>query len=145
MDITIDDIIDCVQNDEEIIDGVRGFNRESRRAITAKLQSISQWGIFGQTGTTIKEIFKPGVMSVVTLVEADQSLKTLITGILVKKIYKARATARTKEELKRVVGKEESSDDIPPGWILIDEAQNYCPRDGHASSRPWLIKYAKEV
>ena len=39
------------------------------------------------------------------------SLKTLITGILVKKIYKARATARTKEELKRVVGKEESSDD----------------------------------
>lgn len=144
VDITIDDIIDCVQNDEEIIDGVRGFNRESRRAMTAKLQSISQWGIFGQTGTTIKEIFKPGVMSVITLVEADQSLKTLITGILVKKIYKARATARTKEELKRVVGKEESSDDIPPGWILIDEAQNYCPRDGHASSRPWLIKYAKE-
>ena len=83
-------------------------------------------------------------MSVITLVEADQSLKTLITGILVKKIYKARATARTKEELRRVIGKEEVSDDIPPGWILIDEAQNYCPRDGHASSRPWLIKYAKE-
>ena len=36
-------------------------------------------------------------------------------------------------------------DDIfPEGWVLIDEAHNYCPTTGISSSKEWLIKFVKE-
>ena len=143
-DYDIGDLINCIQNDEEFVDRLRGFSVETRRAATSRLTSINNWGVLSKNGTTISEIFKEGILTVVNLLEAEQSLKTLITGILVKKIFRARAKARTIEEIGRVTGNILSEEKIPPGWILIDEAQNYCPRTGIASSKSWIVKYAKE-
>lgn len=143
-DYQIGDLIDCIQNDEELTNRISGYAQETRRAVTSRLGAIESWRIFSTEGTTISEIFREGIMTIMSLGEADEKLKTLITGILVKKIFKARAKARTREELKRVTGKKVEGKTIPPGWILIDEAQNYCPREGIASSKPWLIKFAKE-
>lgn len=140
----LNDLIECLDFDLEINSKSQGYERATIRALRSRLADMRTWRVLSERGTSLEEIFKAGVLTVVNVSEADYGLKTLITGILTKKIFKARAEARAREEMGRVANKEIKSSSIPPGWLFIDEAHNYCPESGIVSSKEWLIRYAKE-
>jgi DNA helicase HerA-like ATPase len=142
---TITDLVDCIENDVIIRDDDRGFARATIRGLLARLTAMASWGVFSATGTSIEEIFRRGVLTIIKLNSVPDNLKTLIAGLVVKKIFKNRALGKEKEELMRIKGEEFNEDDIfPEGWVLIDEAHNYCPTTGISSSKEWLIKFVKE-
>lgn len=141
----ITDLLDCIENDAIINDENRGFARATTRGLIARLTAMASWGVFSATGTSIEEIFRRGVLTIIKLNSVPDNLKTLIAGLVVKKIFKNRALGKEKEELMRIKGEQFNEGDIfPEGWVLIDEAHNYCPTTGISSSKEWLIKFVKE-
>lgn len=140
----LDDLIECLDFDLEINSKSQGYERATIRALRSRLADMRTWRVLSEHGTSIEEIFKAGLLTVINVSEADYSLKTLITGILTKKIFKARAEARAREEISRITNKPNEKPSIPPGWLFLDEAHNYCPESGIVSSKEWLIRYAKE-
>ena len=142
---TITDLLYCIENDVIIHDEDRGFARATTRGLIARLTAMASWGVFSATGTSIDEIFRRGVLTIIKLNSVPDNLKTLIAGLVVKKIFKNRALGKEKEELMRIKGEQFNEEDIfPEGWVLIDEAHNYCPTTGISSSKEWLIKFVKE-
>ena len=49
---------------------------------------MASWGVFSLTGTPINEIFQRGVLTIIKLNSVPDTLKTLIAGLVVKKIFK---------------------------------------------------------
>lgn len=139
-----EDLLDCLDYDREINSKTMGFERQTIRALRSRIEVIKTWRVLSEDGTPLDQIFKKGILTVINLSEADYSLKSLIAGILIKKIFKERQQQRNQEELNKVKAKKNESESIPPGWIFIDEAHNYCPEREITSCKEWLIRYAKE-
>lgn len=163
---SINDLLNCLSNCEEIN---ISYHPETIRAIKTKFKSIKRLPIFSKSGVDIKEIFLPGQLSILLLRDIDQNLRSLLVGILVKKIMEFRSISDRYERLA-VVQKErfeslkekgdkkkakkafirykqyeqETDEGLPRGWIIIDEAHNYMPTKGITPSRKPLLKYVNE-
>lgn len=165
-DYSIDDLLNCLGNCEEI---QRGYHSDTRRAIKTRFNSIKRSRVFSETGVDIKEIFFPGQVSILLLRDIDQNLRALLVGVIVKKIMKLRSISDRferlcvvhKERFKSLKEKEdkkkareaynkyhkyeqEVQKGLPRGWIIIDEAHNYMPVRGITPSAEPLRKYVNE-
>lgn len=165
-DYSIDDLLNCLSNCEEI---QAGYHPDTIRAIKTRFKAIKRLPVFSETGVDIKEIFLPGQVSILLLRDIDQNLRSLLVGVLVKKIMELRSASDKFERLyvvqkQRFESLEEKGDEkkareayekyekyeqeaqkgLPRGWIIIDEAHNYMPARGITPSGKPLRKYVNE-
>ncbi|OQX55000.1 MAG: hypothetical protein B5M53_04900 [Candidatus Cloacimonas sp. 4484_209] len=165
-DYSMDDLLSCLNNSSEI---QSGYHPDTIRAIKARFKAIKRLPIFSETGVSIKEIFLPGQISILLLRDIDQNLRSLLVGVLVKKIMKLRSISDRFERLcvvhrQRFESLKEKGDEkkareayekyqqyeqeaqkgLPRGWIIIDEAHNYMPARGITPSGEPLRKYVNE-
>jgi len=145
MDYEIQDFTDCIDSDITIISPLTGYHIQTRRALRSQLLNMQRWKIFAKRGTMISEIYKKGYLTVINLEGVSEDLRNLIVGVLVRKIFQAREITRRKEKIRETGGDIElTSEDVPIGWLVIDEAHEYCPSEGTTASKSILIKLAKE-
>lgn len=161
---TIDDLLNCVSNDPSI----QRYESRTIEAVRRRLNAVRRLTVFSNTGSEIKEIFAPGQVSILLLRDLDQNLRSLLVGILVKKIMELRSISERYEKLASVqisrynLMKEEDESKaqdaykkykayeheidkgLPRGWIIIDEAHNYMPAKGIVPSSTPLKKYVNE-
>ena len=165
-DYSIDDLIFCIDNCQSIISG---YSPDTIRAIKARLKAIKRLSIFSETGINLKEIFLPGQISILLLRDLKQDLRSLLVGVLVKKIMEFRSISDNYERLAAIHkaksktlsdqgNKEKAQEEnqehekclekaqtgLPRGWIIIDEAHNYIPAKGITPSGEPLKKYVNE-
>jgi len=151
-DYTIEDLSDCIENDNDYQDGI--FRAETRRAVLQQLKAYQRHPVFSGTGTPLNRLLEPGKASVVLLGRLPPDLRSVIVGTLVRRIIDERAgasenikdlavnpaldeeTRRRKEELVKSA--------IPKTWIVIDEAQNVLPSDKKTSATEALVRLVKE-
>jgi len=164
-DYSIDDLLSCIDNCPEI---EARYQSQTINALRNRWTAIKRLPVFSSIGINVKEIFTPGVISILLLRDLDQNLRSLLVGILTKNIMKLRSVSDKYERLSSVqLSRYESLKEkepkkaqealekynkylaeiekgLPRGWILIDEAHNYIPARGIVpSSRP-LRKYVNE-
>lgn len=145
-DFSVQDLIDCIDKDLEIMSPSSGFEVQTRRALRSRLQSMSRWKVFSDKGTPISDIFRKDTLTIVNLEGIDEDLRNLIVAVLTRKIFQAREISHKKEKLVEA-GEEVSVShevSIPPGWLVVDEAHEFCPSVGRASAKEPLIRFAKE-
>ena len=107
-DYSIGDLIYCIENDREILSELRGFKRDTRRAVIQRLKEATAWGLFQEKGTEISEIYKPATVSIMMLGDLDDKTKALVTGLILRKVYDRRTSVREAEEkFIRLIGKRE--------------------------------------
>ncbi len=162
---SINDLLNCVENCSEIL---IGYHPDTLRAIKAKFKAIKRSPVFSESGVDIKELFFPGQISILLLRDLEQNLRSLLVGVLVKKIMQLRSVSERFEKdatiqlnrcnsLKEKDGKgaeeafqkyeeykQEAQKGLPRGWIIIDEAHNYMPTKGITPSGEPLKKYVNE-
>ena len=145
-DFDISSLIKCLDNDYEVISRSTGFEVQTRRALRSRLMVMRKWKIFSGNGTAISEICKQGMVTIINLEGVDQDLRNLIVAVLTRKIFQAREATRRREKLVEV-GEALASDasiGIPPLWLIIDEAHEFCPAVGRTAAKDPLIRFAKE-
>lgn len=141
----IDDFIDCINNDIDILSPHTGFHIQTRRALRSRLLDMKRWNIFSSEGIIISDIYKQNFLTILNLEGVDEDFRNLIVGVLVRKIFQAREKTRRAEKIREMgESGDGGEDEIPPGWLIIDEAHEYCPSSGITASKSILIKYAKE-
>jgi hypothetical protein len=104
------------------------------------------WGIFSVKGSLIQDIVRPGKITVLDVslygyVAGGWSVRTLVVGLLARKILEERMKARRMEELEVMVGGEKSY--MPLTWMLIDEAHQFLGTEGKTASFEPLMQWVK--
>lgn len=165
-DYTIDDLLGCIEGCEPI---KTGYHPDTVRALKTRLKAVKRLPVFSQTGIELREVFSPGQISILLLRDLDQGLRSLLVGILVKRVMELRSISDRYERLasvhmerfrvlngendgKRAEAERQKYEEylekvqagLPRGWIIIDEAHNYMPAKGITPSGEPLRKYVTE-
>ncbi|MHA2247644.1 MAG: ATP-binding protein [Candidatus Hodarchaeales archaeon] len=113
-----------------------GVSILTRRALLQRFKAAQSWGIFDEVGTSIYDIAKPGMVSVLDVSGYRQAnawgLRSLIVGILAKKIYERRILYRKSEEYALLTNRPFDSR-IVNTWFFIDEAHQFIPTGSGAA------------
>jgi hypothetical protein len=160
---SIDELLACLDNNPR----VDRYESRTVEAVRRRLSAVRRLSIFSSGGTDIKDVFRPGHVSVVLLRDLDHRVRGLLIGSLVKRIMDLRSVSDRYERLAAVhLARHDSiTQDSPEaradlevsrqytqraaagvgrGWIIIDEAHNYIPSRGVVASKAPLKKYINE-
>jgi len=139
----IPDLVHCLRKDLEMIDQSQ---KQTRDAVLWKLESLQDSNLFQAGGLNIREVLRPGQISVFLLRNLDNSTKSLVVSIFAKKIFGLMGDYHTKRKVSRRFGRElpERYQELPDGvWILVDEAHLVCPADAYTAAKESLVEYVK--
>jgi len=148
-DFGLDELIKVIEKDKELVSKEKGYKSDSRRALVSRLEAAKSWGVLSKEGTSLAEVCKAGVISVIDISFLDENVASLVIGMLAKKILNARKLVTRQEtmggfvelnDLEEVVDK-----DIPPTWLFIDEAHTLIPSgSSKTAATSSLIEYVKQ-
>lgn len=141
---SIEDLIRCMNNSKEIGDKDQGFTRQTRRAMVSRFEIAKEWGIFSEEGTPLIDLSEPDQISIIDVSMLDENLRALITGILARKVIRARLQIAREVEAAKITPEETGAvENIPVTWLLIDEAHLMVPQRGNTAATEPLVQYAK--
>ncbi len=140
---SIQDIVYALHTDKKLPPSVRD-------ALVNRFLAAMDWGVFEKKGTPIRELLKPGTISIIDVshymsISQGWSVKGMLVGMLSRKIFQERLMARKAEEFGVMSGEDRRT--LPMMWIIIDEAHQLLPSKGKtAASEPLhtLIKQGRE-
>ncbi|MCI0497510.1 MAG: DUF87 domain-containing protein [Thermoplasmata archaeon] len=141
----LDDIIACIERDQDIQSRERGFAPATRRSVIARFEAARPWGIFQAEGTPMDRI---SVRDQVTIIDVShqrlgENTRALVVGILARKILEARIQATRAEDAEMIAQSPSQAPTIPVTWLLIDEAHLMLPHKGETPATMALVEYAK--
>ncbi len=141
---SIEDLLDCINHDKELLSKKKGFKASTRRALTSRLSTAKEWGIFGKE-KKLSDIIRKGTINVFDISFLPENIGSLVLGILARKILAARKKTARKEAVQDLKGEErDENQSIPPTWLMIDEAHSFAPSTGKTAATNPLVEYVKE-
>ena len=147
----LSDLIACVNSDPEI-NGA--YQSDTRRAVAQQLTTYSRNPVFGSDGVDLRELLRPGHLSVVVMNRMTAELRFALITSIVRRIMRSRMEASEsekelqlgtnmaddeRERLEKAV-----SDAVPPTWIAADEAQNFLPTERGTAASEVLVQLVRE-
>jgi len=144
------------------------YHRDTRESLRRRLDAVRRLPIFSDTGLDLRQLLKPGQVSILLLRDLDQQMRSVLVALIVKRMLQLRGIAEQEERMIPIhlarAQKLESYDPeaasyerrlaeecktkakkgIPRSWIIVDEAHNYIPARGAVPSRRPLKKYVDE-
>ncbi len=146
---SLEELIDCLQTDEELNSGERGYKPDSIRALASRFDAAQNWGIFSENGTPLAELSRENQMTIIDTSFLEDSVSALVIGILARRILAARKVSTRRESASRF-GEKQSVDQllefgVPPTWLFIDEAHTLIPSGNTMTpASNSLIEYVKQ-
>lgn len=136
---TIDDIIDKIREEK--------FDEKIKLKVENMISNAKNWGIFSNKGIDIYEFLQPGKIIIldVSLFSGGfgWNIRSLVVGLVMKKIYEARVLARKEEEFK-AIEEEQKIRKIPLCWIITDEAHNFIPSEGRTAATDIILTIIRQ-
>lgn len=145
-DFDIEDLINLLREDERA-------EERTKNALENRLYAAKGWGVFSKQGTPLRNIIQGGQASILDIsAYAEWTIKTLVVGILCRKLMAERMAARKLEELKDVEKGhryfsshlDEVENELPIVWILIDEAHEFLPLNEKTLATDALVQILRE-
>lgn len=121
--------------------------KQVKDALANRFNAAETWGLFEKEGTKIEEFLKPGVISILDVshymrVSESWSIRSMVVGLISRKIFTQRLMARKAEEYSQITGQTKKT--IPMVWIMMDEAHQFAPSDGTTAATGPLLTLIKE-
>ncbi|MBW2969637.1 DUF87 domain-containing protein [Candidatus Woesearchaeota archaeon] len=147
----IPDIVDAIDDDKD-------EELRVKQAARNRFLAVEDWGVFSSKATPVKELAKPGQITVLDLsayaiMPNGWRIKHLVLGIVCMKLFIERMKARKDEEYASVheaihylieEHEEPKESEMPICWLLIDEAHEFLPSVGKTASSDALITLLRE-
>ena len=138
---------------EDIFKHLKEDNRaesQTKTTVESLFFSVKQWGLFSDTGTTIKELIRPGTISVidVSCYAAEHSstdIRSLAIGLIAQKLFDERMSIRKQEEYASLHHHDDATyEALPLIWLFVDEAHEFLPKEGTTSATKPLLTLLRE-
>ncbi len=144
------------------------YHRDTRESLRRRLEMLRRVPIFSDAGLDVRQLLRPGHISILLLRELDYQMRAVLVALIVKRIMQLRGISEQQERMipihtaratrlavtnsdaanKELELAEECTrmarEGLPRSWIIIDEAHNYIPSRGVVASRRPLKKYVDE-
>ncbi|MCJ7450499.1 MAG: ATP-binding protein [Candidatus Nanohaloarchaeota archaeon QJJ-9] len=134
---------------EEIIQQIRGaedFEEDVKKGLINRFQAAEDWGILSKHGTDLEEFTERGGLKVLDVsmfqgIRGTWSVRSLVVGLLAKKLLQKRLASKRLEEIQETEGKLTS--ESPIVWMIIDEAHQFLPNDHKTPASDSLLSWVK--
>jgi len=148
-DFDLDDIIKKIKLDKDA-------GKKDKESAINLFEGAKTWGIFAskkQAGTKIKDLITAGKTTILDLSAYPSvgtiNVRALVIGLVSKKLFRERMTARKHEEIGAVrhgldylYFKEKR--EMPMVWLCIDEGHEFLPLHGKTAATDALIQLLRE-
>lgn len=136
-DYSIDHIIKVIKKFD--------FDRETEQALVNRFMSAKDWGVFGEE-SSLEEFTNRGELSVIDVsvfgeMSSGWSVRSLVVGLIAKRVLRQRMTARRIEEINEMENIVEN--EMPITWMFIDEAHEFLPAEGETPASDPLMRWVK--
>jgi DNA helicase HerA-like ATPase len=138
-DFGIDDFITKVKDD-------RLTEHNVKNVLINFLEAAKGWGIFSREGMNIRDIVKPGQVSIIDFSRVKGEawgLRSLISAWVTRQVYRGRVLARKEEELSKMEAREQK-ETFPLTWLIFEEAHNFCPANAQTVSTEPILTISKQ-
>lgn len=145
------DMLRCVETDRDIATSYADTTvRSLRQRLSAQLANP----LFAAPRTNLRELMKPGRVTILCLGRLSDSWKHVLCALLLSQILRDRRDASfaqkrldldsnlTASDRTRLEGVVDSS--LPRTWVLVDEAHVLAPAGSKTLSGEVMVKFAKE-
>lgn len=148
-DVSIADMVAAVEQDKKSDD-------HTKNLVTNHFHHVEDWGIFSKKGTPLKDLATAGQITVLDMspyatLPHGWLIKSLVIGLLSKKLFTERMIARKNEEFAHIDAAmhyftRESVEKLeqPLVWLVIDEAHEMLPRDSKTTATDALVTILRE-
>lgn len=129
----------------------------TKEAAVNRLENAKSWGLFDKKGTKLQDLVIGGKVTVLDVsvyatMPNGWPIKSLVIGLVAKKLFSQRMKARKDEEFKDIQSKmqffrqenKESKQEDPLVWLVIDEAHEFLPVTGKTTSTDPLVTILRE-
>jgi len=103
---------------DELIKELEIAESTAKWRLIGGIQQLEQSGLFSHNATPINEIVKPGQLTIINFKGASQEIQEIVARSLLTNMFEER-----------------KMEQIPPGFLIIDEAHNYCPERGFGEAK----------
>ncbi len=103
---------------DELIKELEISESTAKWRLIGGIQQLEQSGLFSHNPTPINEIVKPGQLTIINFKGASQEIQQIVARSLLTEMFDSRKTEQ-----------------IPPAFLIIDEAHNYCPERGFGEAK----------
>lgn len=145
---SIEDIISELKNEKDEDSTVR-------EAAINRFLNTESWGVFSEKGTELKDLAEGGKVTVLDVscyatLNDGWKIKSLVVGLISQKLFIDRMIARKNEEYEEIhktsnfFGDEETKQEMPLVWLVIDEAHEFLPKEGKTVATDPLITILRE-
>ena len=148
---SLEDLIACIKSDKELN---TAYQAETRRAVLQQLVTYQRNQMFENHGTSLRDILKPGQMSVIVMNKMSDELRLIVLAALMRRLIASRVEASEAEkhlkimdalsEIQKEALIKSLNNAVPPTWVCIDEAQNILPSERRTTATEVLVKYVRE-
>ncbi|MFW9844786.1 MAG: ATP-binding protein [Candidatus Thorarchaeota archaeon] len=134
-DFSINDMIVCIDTNPAIEEL---YKPATRTAMIQRLKRADRMGVFHPGGTSAQDLAIAGqitVIDVAPLGSDAEAVLAILTNMLCRQVLTYRM-AWTDEGTS-------AREELPPTWLIIDEAHTLVPRSGPTPAKDAIIGYAK--
>jgi len=113
-----------------------------KESLSNRFYVAEDWGIFSPRGLTIQDIVQPGRTAIIDVsLLPGWNVRTLVVGLLARRILEERMKARRLEEAEAMAGRAKSL--MPITWMFVDEAHQFLPAVGKTAASDPLLQWVK--
>jgi hypothetical protein len=134
-DYSIRNMIECIESNPTITDF---YKLSTRTAMIQRLRSAQRLGVFHPGGTSAQELAVAGQVTIIDVAPLGSDAETVL-AILTNMLCRQVLTYRMAWTDEGTSAREE----LPPTWLIIDEAHTLVPRSGDTPAKNAIVGYAK--
>jgi DNA helicase HerA-like ATPase len=138
---TVDDLISILRSDGAI---QADYSPETIRGIRQRLSALSRSSLFDSKQPDWKAALKPGHVAVFLLGRVPEDLRSVLVFLVIRRLLESRSAASETAKHAAIVGGPAPTDDVPPTWLVIDEAQNILPSRNAKAANDILTRFVRE-
>jgi len=131
-------------------------SQKAKDSVVNMFTNAEQWGLFDAQGTPLDSLVKGGQITVLDVsiyatMPGGWGIKSLVIGLVAKKLFAQRMIARRDEEFRSVhetvhyfADEQQKEMKNPMVWLIIDEAHELLPLQGRTAATNPLVTILRE-
>jgi len=148
---SIDQIMGAIEHDNT-------FPAEVKNEALNRFKTAKRWGLFSDQGTKIDVLVKGGAVTILDMSayatsEGGWGVKSLVIGLIARKVFIERMVSRQLEEIQairtgysyfKMEEEIKTKEKKPLVWFVLDEAHELLPSEGKTAATDALVTILRE-
>jgi len=138
---SVDDMLTILRSDATI---QTDYAPETIRGVRQRLSALARSPLFDPRQPDWTAALKRGHVAVFLLGRVPEDLRSVLVFLVIRRLLETRSAASEAAKHAVIVGDSLPLEQVPPTWLVIDEAQNILPSRNATAANDILTRFVRE-